>query len=179
MLVFYRLEILKYIKHASLLLLKGNFHRIVYFLACCFNTVSMMTSCVVFVMLVFLPCSSYVGRYHIMAIIILGAALLLVNFIILKLSVVNFIVVVATDISCINKAILQVATLVSITLAIFGLDASTLKADRVISRLQSPSLLTGFLRLTLALSLVRFPPNHFQVRWGTCLLRKTYSVLHT
>ena len=58
------------------------FHRIVYFLACCFNTVSMMTSCVVFVMLVFLPCSSYVGRYHIMAIIILGAALLLVNFII-------------------------------------------------------------------------------------------------
>ena len=61
-----------------------NFHRIVYFLACCFNTVAMMTSCVVFVMLVFLPCSSYVGRYHIMAIIILGAALLLVNVIILS-----------------------------------------------------------------------------------------------
>jgi len=92
--------------------------RIVYFLACCFNTVAMMTSCVVFVMLVFLPCSSYVGRYHIMAIIILGAALLLV------------------------------ATLVSITLAIFGLDASSFKADRVISKLQSPSLLTGFLRFS-------------------------------
>ena len=61
----------------------NNSHRIVYFLACCFNTVAMMTSCVVFVMLVFLPCSSYVGRYHIMAIIILGAALLLVNFMIL------------------------------------------------------------------------------------------------
>jgi len=92
--------------------------RLVYFLACCFNTVAMMTSCVVFVMLVFLPCSSYIGRYHIMAIIILGAALLLV------------------------------ATLVSITLAIFGLDASNLKADRVISKLQSPSLLTGFLRFS-------------------------------
>merc|ERR1719242_2284676 len=78
----------------------------------------MMTSCVVFVMLVFLPCSAYVGRYHIMALVILGGALLLV------------------------------ATLVSITLAIFGLDASSLKADRVISKLQSPSLLTGFLRFS-------------------------------
>ena len=119
----------------------------------------MMTSCVVFVMLVFLPCSSYVGRYHIMAIIILGAALLLVNFIILKFSVVfvDCIVVVATDISPINKPTLQVATLVSITLAIFGLDASSLKADRVISKLQSPSLLTGFLRLPLPSSQVPQP----------------------
>ena len=58
---------------------KQIIHRIVYFLACCFNTVAMMTSCVVFVMLVFLPCSSYIGRYHIMAIIILGVALLLVQ----------------------------------------------------------------------------------------------------
>ena len=143
----------------------------------------MMTSCVVFVMLVFLPCSSYVGRYHIMAIIILGAALLLVNFIILKFSVVfvDCIVVVASQslgqhdvlllvsskflhynaslihISPINKPIHQVATLVSITLAIFGLDASSLKADRVISKLQSPSLLTGFLRLTLPSSQVPQP----------------------
>ena len=39
-----------------------------------------MTSCVVFVMLVFLPCSAYVGRYHIMALVILGGALLLVSF---------------------------------------------------------------------------------------------------
>ena len=47
-----------------------------------------------------------------------------------------------------DKSSSQVATLVSITLAIFGLDASSLKADRVISKLQSPSLLTGFLRLS-------------------------------
>ena len=67
----------------QLMFIDANFLRIVYFLACCFNTVAMMTSCVVFVMLVFLPCSSYIGRYHIMAIIILGAALLLVNVMIL------------------------------------------------------------------------------------------------
>ena len=95
----------------------------------------MMTSCVVFVMLVFLPCSAYVGRYHIMALVILGGALLLVSFLIIKIKM------------C-DKSFSQVATLVSITLAIFGLDASSLKADRVISKLQSPSLLTGFLRLS-------------------------------
>ena len=74
--------------------------RLVYFLACCFNTVAMMTSCVVFVMLVFLPCSSYVGRYHIMLLVILGAA------------------------------VLGVATLVSVGLALAGLDTSLLSADR-------------------------------------------------
>ena len=95
------------------------FHRIVYFLACCFNTVSMMTSCVVFVMLVFLPCSSYVGRYHIMAIIILGAALLLVQPVLKYFCLWIF--------WSLLNSVNQVATLVSITLAIFGLDASNLK----------------------------------------------------
>ena len=104
-----------------------------------------MTSCVVFVMLVFLPCSAYVGRYHIMALVILGGALLLVSFFLIKIKM------------C-DKSFSQVATLVSITLAIFGLDASSLKADRVISKLQSPSLLTGFLRLSFVY-LAAFPFN--------------------
>ena len=89
----------------------------------------------------------------------------------------------------------QVATLVSITLAIFGLDASNLKvfileiiisflflfihidswwfkihdsnlkADRVISKLQSPSLLTGFLRFAFYRKLL-----HIREEWFLLLM---------
>jgi hypothetical protein len=48
----------------------------VYFLACVFNTVAMMSSCLMLVFVVLLPAATYVGRYHIMVIIILGAAML-------------------------------------------------------------------------------------------------------
>ena len=116
-----------------------------------------MSSCVVFVMLVFLPCSAYVGRYHIMALVILGGALLLVSFLIITIKM------------C-DKSFSQVATLVSITLAIFGLDASSLKADRVISKLQSPSLLTGFLRLSFVY-LAAFPHLEFKEKTSLCASR--------
>ena len=65
-----------------------------------------------------------------------------------SLAVLSYSWVFIIKIKMCDKSFSQVATLVSITLAIFGLDASSLKADRVISKLQSPSLLTGFLRLS-------------------------------
>ena len=69
-----------------------------------------------------------------------------------------------------DKSFSQVATLVSITLAIFGLDASSLKADRVISKLQSPSLLTGFLRLSFVY-LAAFPHLEFKEKTSLCVSR--------
>ena len=90
--------------------------RIVYFLACAFNTIAMMTTSLVFVLVILLPCSAYVGRYHLMVLVILVVS------------------------------VLAVATLLSLTLAAFGLDASSLRADRVVTRLRAPSLLTAFLR---------------------------------
>ena len=50
--------------------------RMIYFLACVFNTIAMMSSCLMLVFVVLLPAATYVGRYHIMVIIILGAAML-------------------------------------------------------------------------------------------------------
>merc|ERR1719244_324526 len=50
--------------------------RIVYFLSCLFNTIAMMTSCIVLVTLVLLPVSSYVGRYHLMVLVVLGVTVL-------------------------------------------------------------------------------------------------------
>ncbi len=50
--------------------------RLIYFLACVFNTVAMMSACLMLVFVVLLPAATYVGRYHIMVIIILGAAML-------------------------------------------------------------------------------------------------------
>ena len=74
--------------------------RMVYFLACLANTAAMLTTTLVFVMAILLPCATYVGRYHIMLLVILGAA------------------------------VLGVATLVSVGLALAGLDTSLLSADR-------------------------------------------------
>jgi len=92
--------------------------RIVYFLACVFNTIAMMTTSIVFVLLVLLPCSAYIGRYHLMILVLLGAALL------------------------------AVATLVSLTLAAFSLDCTGISADRIVTRLNTDSLLTAFLRFS-------------------------------
>ena len=74
--------------------------RVVYFFACLANTAAMLTTTLVFVMAILLPCATYVGRYHIMLLVILGAA------------------------------VIGVATLVSASLALAGLDTGTLSADR-------------------------------------------------
>jgi ribosomal protein L37AE/L43A len=78
----------------------------------------MMTTCLVFVLVILLPCSAYVGRYHLMVLAILV------------------------------MSVLAVATLLSLTLVAFGLDASSLRADRVVTRLRTPSLLTAFIGRT-------------------------------
>jgi len=50
--------------------------RLIYLLACVFNTIAIMSTCLMLVFVVLLPAATYVGRYHIMVIIILGAATL-------------------------------------------------------------------------------------------------------
>jgi len=92
--------------------------RLVYFCACLANTAAMLTTTLVFVMAILLPCATYVGRYHIMLLVILGAA------------------------------VLGVATLVSVGLALAGLDTSFLSADRVVTSVRSQALLTSFLRFS-------------------------------
>ena len=92
--------------------------RTIYFFSCVFNTIAMMTSCVVFVTLILLPVSTYIGRYHIMILVILLAAILILG------------------------------TLISVTLAIFGMDPTTITTDRVVTRLQTNNLLTAFLRFS-------------------------------
>ena len=87
-------------------------------LSCIFNTIAMMTSSVVFITLIILPVSTYIGRYHIMIIVILSAAILGLGF------------------------------LISVTLAFFGMDPSTITTDRVVTRLQTNNLLTAFLRFS-------------------------------
>jgi len=92
--------------------------RFVYFLSCIFNTIAMMTSCVVFITMIIIPVSTYVGRYHIMILVILLAA------------------------------ILGLATLISMVLAFFKMDPSTTVTDRVITKFQTNNLLTAFLRFS-------------------------------
>merc|ERR1719318_853029 len=92
--------------------------RIIYFVSCIFNTIAMMTSSVIFVTVIILPVSTYVGRYHIMLLVILFAALL------------------------------GLGTLISLTLAFFGMDPSTITTDRVVTRFQTNNLLTAFLRFS-------------------------------
>merc|ERR1712059_46929 len=78
----------------------------------------MMTCAVMFVMVIFIPCSTYVGRYHVMILIIIGGA------------------------------VMGVAVLVSLSLAAFSLDSSGISADRLITRIRTGSLLTSFLRFS-------------------------------
>jgi len=92
--------------------------RVVYFFACLANTAAMLTTTLVFVMAILLPCATYVGRYHIMLLVILGAA------------------------------VIGVATLVSVSLALAGLDTGMLSADRVVASVRSQALLTSFLRFS-------------------------------
>merc|ERR1719244_2339262 len=92
--------------------------RITFFLSCIFNTVAMMTSSVIFVTVIILPISTYIGRYHIMIIVILLAAILGLGF------------------------------MISIILAFFGMDPTTITTDRVVTRFQTNNLLTSFLRFS-------------------------------
>lgn len=92
--------------------------RFLYLLACVSNTVSMMCSCLILVVVVLLPAATYVGRYHIMTFVILAGAVLGVGF------------------------------LMSGALAGFGLDASKIKADRVVTVFNMDGLLTSYLRFT-------------------------------
>ena len=75
----------------------------IFFISCIFNTIAMMTSCVVFITVTILPVSTYIGRYHIMIIVILLAA------------------------------ILGMATMIRVTLAFFGMDPTTITTDRVVT----------------------------------------------
>merc|ERR1719225_1859634 len=84
--------------------------RITFFLSCIFNTIAMMTSSVIFVTVITIPISTYIGRYHIMIIVILLAAILGLGFII------------------------------SIILAFFGMDPTTITTDRVVTRFQTNNL---------------------------------------
>lgn len=92
--------------------------RIVYFFSCLFNTIAMMTSCIVLTTVVLLPFSTYVGRYHIMILVVLGVTAL------------------------------GIAALVSLGLSIFSLDPATITTDRVVTRYQTGNLLTAFLRFS-------------------------------
>ena len=84
-------------------MLNNNYYRIIYFVSCIFNTIAMMTSSVIFITVIILPVSTYVGRYHIMILVIFFAA------------------------------ILGMGTLISLTLAFFGLDPTTITTDRVVT----------------------------------------------
>jgi len=90
--------------------------RLLYLLACVFNSIAMMCSTLIVVFVVFLPAATYIGRYHIMAIVILGAAVLGIGF------------------------------LISACLAGFGLDSTKIRIDRIQTILNSEGLLTAYLR---------------------------------
>ena len=92
--------------------------RIVYFLACLFNTIAMMTCCLMFLTVIVLPVSEYVGRYHIMILVIILAA------------------------------VIGVSVLVNLILALFGLDVSQIKTDRVVTAGLSNNALTALLRFS-------------------------------
>ena len=92
--------------------------RLVYFLACVFNTIAMMTSCLMFLTVIVLPVSEYVGRYHIMILVIILAG------------------------------ILGVSVLVNLILAGFGMDVTQIKTDKVVTAGLSNNALTALLRFS-------------------------------
>ena len=92
--------------------------RIVYFLACVFNTIAMLTSCLMFLTVIVLPVSEYVGRYHLMILVIILAA------------------------------IMGVSLLVTIILALFGLDVTKISTDKVRTAGGGENTLTALLRFS-------------------------------
>merc|ERR1719445_1811624 len=77
-----------------------------------------MSTCVMFVTALLLPVSEYVGRYHIMIIVILLGA------------------------------ILGVGVLVSVILTMFGIDPTTITTDKVLTSSNNDSVLTSLLRFS-------------------------------
>ena len=92
--------------------------RIVYFLACIFNTIAMLTTCLMFLTVIVLPVSEYVGRYHLMILVIILAA------------------------------IFGVSLLVTIILAIFGMDVTKISTDKVMTAGGGDNVLTALLRFS-------------------------------
>ena len=92
--------------------------RFVYFMACVFNTIAMMTTSVMFVTAILLPVSEYIGRYHIMILVILLAS------------------------------VLGVGVLVSAILAMFGMDPTSISTDKVVTSVSRDSGLTAVLRFS-------------------------------
>ena len=91
--------------------------RLMYYLACAFNTVSMMTSSLILVIVIIIPVAVYVERYHLMILVIFGAT------------------------------ILGLGALINIILSLFSMDINSISTDRIITRLQSDNLLVSYLRL--------------------------------
>ena len=83
-----------------------------------FITIAMMTSSLIFITVIILPVFTYIGRYHIMILVILFAA------------------------------ILGLGTLISLTLEFFGMNPTTITTDRVVPRFETNNLLTNFLRFS-------------------------------
>jgi len=92
--------------------------RFVYLMSCVLNTVSMMCSTLMLVVVVLLPAATFVGRYHIMAIVILAAVVLGIGF------------------------------LMSLGLAAFGLDSCSIRTDRIHTVQNVDGLLTSYLRFS-------------------------------
>ena len=87
-------------------------------MACVFNTVAMMTTSLMFIMAILLPVSEYIGRYHIMILVILLAS------------------------------VLGVGILVSAILAMFGMDPTSISTDKVVTSVSRDSGLTAVLRFS-------------------------------
>ena len=87
-------------------------------MACVFNTVAMMTTSLMFLMAILLPVSEYIGRYHIMILVILLAS------------------------------VLGVGILVSVILAMFGMDPTSITTDKVVTSTSTDSGLTAALRVS-------------------------------
>ena len=93
--------------------------RMVYFMACIFNTLAMMTTASLFVTLIFLISSSWIGHNHLMVLLILGCS------------------------------VLGISILVSFTMIMIGMEQSTTNnADRVVTFIQPSNILAAFLRFS-------------------------------
>jgi len=116
--------------------------RLMYYLACALNTVSMMTSSLILMVVVILPVAVYVGKYHIMIILIFGAT------------------------------ILGLGALINMLISFFSTDIDSISTDKVITRVQTDNLLTGYLRFS------QVGKGHFEVIMGAVtIVGKIFSLL--
>ena len=90
----------------------------VYFMACIFNTLAMLTTTSLLVTLIFIMSSTFIGHFHLMILVITGCS------------------------------VLGISILVSITMAIAGMDQAMINTDRVVTVLRPSNILTAFLRFS-------------------------------